>query len=255
MPRSHAAFYVQTARRAAVVTMHYRALSSLRTHVQVYIDTAAKDGISLESPCHAVREFQITGLVSTSPPPSTHTCTHYHRTSMICPLNIKPAAPAFVFAHILPWGVLSCCTAYGTLNVSSGSRWHLGFEHAPMFNILQAGDYRRLLHKAGELEWALLQYADPDAALTASDSALAEGAPKPLASAPRSRDHHPLAALHATDISIQILHWHPIRCCSEPLVRNEPVFLAARVHGRQSLRFWHHHARPGAQHVRSIPGI
>ena len=27
------------------------------------MDTAEQDGISLEEPCHAVREFQITGLV------------------------------------------------------------------------------------------------------------------------------------------------------------------------------------------------
>ena len=31
--------------------------------LQVYMDTAEKDGISLEEPCHAVREFQITALV------------------------------------------------------------------------------------------------------------------------------------------------------------------------------------------------
>ena len=35
--------------------------------VQVYTDTAALDGISLESPCHPVREFQITGLVRHPP--------------------------------------------------------------------------------------------------------------------------------------------------------------------------------------------
>jgi len=48
---------------------------------------------------------------------------------------------------------------------------------------LQAGDYRRLLHRPNELEWALLQYADSNGTLTAPDSALAEGAPNPLVGA------------------------------------------------------------------------
>lgn len=50
-----------------VATLSYAGLMSCA--VQVYTDTAALDGISLESPCHPVREFQITGLVRHPNPP------------------------------------------------------------------------------------------------------------------------------------------------------------------------------------------
>ena len=45
---------------------------------------------------------------------------------------------------------------------------------------MQMGDYRRLLHRPSELEWALLSYTEANGALTAPDSALAQGAPQPL---------------------------------------------------------------------------
>ena len=45
---------------------------------------------------------------------------------------------------------------------------------------LQAGDYRRLLHRPSDLQWALLRYSDPDVPLNAPDAMLATGAAEPL---------------------------------------------------------------------------
>ena len=52
-----------------------------------------------------------------------------------------------------------------------------------MDNALQMGDYQRLLHRPSELEWALLSYSEANRALTAPDSALAQGAQQALVGA------------------------------------------------------------------------
>ena len=57
---------------------------------------------------------------------------------------------------------------------------------ADRFFNLQAGDYRRLLHRPSDLQWALLRYGDPDVPLNAPDAVLATGAAKPLQGAANS---------------------------------------------------------------------
>ena len=115
-----------------------------------------------------------------APPPSTHPnppSLHFSTTQTI--ENGILLNPHLLTNLTHGWGYRMC--TYENWQCSCGVRAR-GLTLASM--PVQAGDYRRLLHRPGELQWALLRYADPHAALTAPDSALARGAPEPLAGQP-----------------------------------------------------------------------
>lgn len=121
--------------------------------MQVYKDTAAKDGISLESAPHGDKDFSLLGM------PGSYRCQLTLPTAHFADICQRDDLHGTAL-HILLWPAA----------IFNSSMWRL--VHAKRSEQAHESERnlcRRILHRPSDLQWRLLSYKDADEPLAITD--------------------------------------------------------------------------------------